>query len=143
MLKNIPSIISPDLLKILAEMGHGDEITIGDGNYPAASMGKNAQVLRYDALDVPTILDAILTLLPLDTFVPSAVFLMDTLEGVEEPPIWSVYKDILERHEYNSDIELIERFDFYEKSRQSYAVIATSESAIYANIILKKGIIVG
>ncbi len=142
MLKNIPKIISPDLLKILSEMGHGDEITIGDGNYPSASMGKQNHVLRYDTLDVPTILDAILTLFPLDTFVDSAVFLMDKPSNIEEPPIWKIYRDILKRHSYDREIGLIERFDFYARSKISYCVIASGEAAIYANIILKKGIII-
>ncbi len=141
MLKNIPKIITPELLKILSEMGHGDEITIGDGNYPAESVGMDSYVVRCDALDVPTILDAILTLFPLDTFVDDAVFLMDKPADVAEPPIWSVYRKILASHGYNKEPALIERFDFYDKSRRSYSIVATGEAAIYANIILKKGVI--
>jgi len=141
MLKNVPKIITPALLKILSEMGHGDEITIGDGNFPAASIGKSSHVIRYDALSVPRILDAVLMLFPLDTFVDSAIFLMDKPSDIEEPPIWHVYKDILKDHGYNRDIGFVERFDFYERAKKSYCIVATGESAIYANIILKKGII--
>ncbi len=139
MLKNIPSIISPELLKILCEMGHGDEIVIGDGNFPAAS---NAQrLIRMDGHNVPEILDAMLKLIPLDTYVESPVMLMQTTNGDPTPEIWATYKDIITKNNGETNISQIERFAFYERSRKAYAIIATSESALYANIILKKGVV--
>ncbi len=139
MLKNIPSIISPELLKILCEMGHGDEIVIGDGNFPAAS---NAQrLIRMDGHNVPEILDAILKLIPLDTYVESPVMLMETTNGDPTPEIWAKYEDIITENNGDTNISQIERFAFYERSRKAYAIIATSESALYANIILKKGVV--
>jgi len=142
MLKGIPSILSPELLKILMEMGHGDELVIGDGNFPAASMGQ--RLVRLDGHAVPEILDAILGLFPLDGFVESPVSLMDVVPGSDapRPPIWAVYEEIIEKHEaQNNSIELMERFAFYERAKSAYAIVATGERAIYANIILKKGVI--
>ena len=139
MLKGIPSIISPELLKILCEMGHGDEIVIGDGNFPAAS---NAQrLIRLDGHGVPEILDAVLKLIPLDTYVESPAMLMATTAGDPTPEIWAEYEEIITRNNGETNLSQIERFEFYERTRKAYAVIATSESAIYANIILKKGVI--
>ncbi|MBE6812244.1 MAG: fucose isomerase [Ruminococcaceae bacterium] len=138
MLNGIPKIISPELLKILCEMGHGDEIVIGDGNFPAAS---NAQrLVRCDGHNVPELLDAILQLMPLDTYVESPAMLMATTQGDPTPEIWAVYKDIADKYG-DYQFSEIERFAFYERTRSAYAVIATGESALYANIILKKGVI--
>lgn len=138
MLNSIPKIISPELLKILCEMGHGDEIVIGDGNFPAAS---NAQrLVRCDGHNVPELLDAILQLMPLDTYVESPAMLMATTKDDPTPEIWAVYKDIAAKYGDYKFSE-IERFAFYERTRSAYAVIATGESALYANIILKKGVI--
>ncbi len=140
MLKNISSLISPELLKILMEMGHGDELVIGDGNFPAASMAQ--RLVRADGHGVPELLDAILALYPLDTFVDAPVGLMQAVGGGQEPPIWATYRDILKKHEPESSrIEHIERFAFYDRAKQAYAILATGESALYANVILKKGVI--
>lgn len=139
MLKNIPAIISPELLKILCEMGHGDEIVIGDGNFPAASNAK--RLIRMDGHGVPEILDAILKLIPLDTYVESPAMLMATTKGDPTPEIWAKYEDIITKNNGATNISQIERFAFYERTRDAYAVIATSESALYANIILKKGVV--
>jgi len=141
MLKNIPSILSPDLLKILMEMGHGDEIDIADGNFPAAS---NAQrLVRCDGHGVPVLLDAILSLFPLDTYVDCPVALMAVLPNDPTPVIWNEYKTILMKREslVETKIDFVERFNFYERAKKAYAIIATGESAIYANILLKKGVI--
>lgn len=139
MLKGIPAIISPELLKILCEMGHGDEIVIGDGNFPAAS---NAQrLIRCDGHGVPEILDAVTKLIPLDTYVDSPAVLMATTKGDPTPVIWAEYEDIINKNNGETNISQIERFAFYERTRSAYAVIATSESALYANIILKKGVV--
>lgn len=139
MLKGIPNIISPDLLKILDEMGHGDEIVIGDGNFPAAS---NAQrLIRCDGHNVPELLDAILKLMPLDTYVDSPVMLMQTTNGDPTPEIWAEYQKIVDKNNGETKMSEIERFAFYERTKKAYAVIATSEMALYANIILKKGVV--
>lgn len=140
MLKNIPSIISPELLKVLAEMGHGDEIVIGDGNFPAAS---NANILiRCDGHGVPELLDAILTLVPLDTYVGSPVALMQITPGDDvDPVIWKEYRSIVDKHQSGVKFEEVERFAFYDRAKKAYAVIATGESALYANVILKKGVV--
>jgi L-fucose mutarotase len=138
MLKNIPSILSPDLLKILMEMGHGDEIVIADGNFPSASIAQ--KLVRLDGHNIPEILDAILKLFPLDTYVERPVGLMAVMPGDPyKPVIWDEYKRIIqESKEPFKGFENIERFAFYERAKKAYAVIATGESALYANIILKK-----
>ena len=146
MLKNIPSILSPELLKVLCEMGHSDRIVIGDGNFPAETMGKNAKVIRYDGQDIPALLDAILTVFPLDTYVDTPVCLMELMDrdkGRVETPIWDEYKAIVARHDNRGAdaVGTIERFAFYEEAKKCYAVIATGESAIYANVILQKGVV--
>ena len=140
MLKGISPILSPELLKILMEMGHGDELVIGDGNFPAAA---NAQrLVRLDGHGVPEILDAILTLFPLDTYVEAPVALMAVTPGDPTvPAIWEDYKDIIRRREGEHKIEEVERFEFYRRSREAYAILATGETALYANIILKKGVV--
>ena len=140
MLKNIPSILSPELLKILMEMGHGDYIVIGDGNFPAAT---NAQrLVRLDGHGVPEILDAILKLMPLDTYVDAPVSLMDNGDPDNRPEIWATSKEIVEKNEGDKNIGLIERFDFYDKAKNAFAIVATGETAIYANIILQKGVVI-
>lgn len=140
MLKNIPSILSPELLKILMEMGHGDYIVIGDGNFPAAT---NAQrLVRLDGHGVPEILDAILKLMPLDTYVDAPVSLMDNGDPDNRPEIWAAYKEIVEKNEGDKNIGLVERFDFYDKAKNAFAIVATGETAIYANIILQKGVVI-
>ena len=146
MLKGIPKIISPELLKALCEMGHGDTLCIADGNFPAETMGKNAIVIRADGHGVPELLDAILTLMPLDTYVEKPVSLMELVPsdvGRIETPIWDTYKEIIGKHDSRGDktVAHVERFAFYEKSKDCYVIIATGESAVYANIILQKGVI--
>lgn len=142
MLKGIPSILSPELLKILMEMGHGDEIVIGDGNFPAANYAQ--RLVRLDGHGVPEILDAILKLMPLDTFVEKPAALMEVVPGDNtKPVIWEEYKKIIDKHGNDSSkIEHIERFAFYERAKKAYAIIATGETALYANVILKKGVVV-
>ncbi len=143
MLKGIPSILSPDLLKILCEMGHGDEITIGDGNFPGCSCCP--RVIRMDGHNVPEILDAILQVFPLDIYVDHPVTLMQIVPGdAVETPIWDTYHEIVRKYDQRGEsaFESIERFTFYDRVKEkSYAVIMTSENALYANVILKKGVI--
>ena len=144
MLKGIPQIISPELLKVLCEMGHSDRIVIADGNFPAESMGKNAIVIRCDGHGVPEILDAILQLFPLDTYVDKPALLMEVMKGDNaNTPIWDTYKEIITKYDSRGKdaVGTIERFAFYEEAKKAYAIIATSEKAIYANIMLQKGVI--
>lgn len=144
MLKGIPPIISPELLKILCEMGHSDTIVIADGNFPSESVGKNAKVIRADGHGVPELLEAILKLFPLDTYVEKPVSLMQVTPGdTVETPIWDVYKDIVSKEDSRGADAFceIERFKFYEEAKKAYCVIATGETALYANIMLQKGVV--
>ncbi len=144
MLKNIPKILSPELLKVLCEMGHGDRLVISDGNFPAESMGKNAKVIRMDGHGVPELLDAILQLFPLDTYVEKPVGLMEVVPGDPvETPIWNTYFDTVQKYDARGEnaVQYIERFAFYAQAKEAYAIIATGESALYANILLQKGVV--
>ena len=144
MLKGISPLISPDLLKALAEMGHGDELVIADGNFPCHSMGKNSIVIRADGHGVPEILDAVLKLIPLDTYTEKPVALMEVVKGdtCGTPEIWGTYEEILNKYEPDHhEIDYTERFAFYERAKGAYLIIATGEKAIYANILLKKGVV--
>lgn len=144
MLKGIPSIIGPDLLKILAEMGHTAELTIGDGNFPGHTYGR--RVIRMDGHGVPAILDAILTLFPLDADTPTPLALMRPIAGsTVTTPIWDEYTRIVARHDPRGAdcFALLEKPDFYQRTRDhSEVVVMTSEPALYANIILRKGVVV-
>lgn len=141
MLKNVPPILSPELIKILMEMGHGDEIVIADSNFPCYTT--NSRVIRMDGNGGNAVLEAIVSLLPLDDYAEDNVFLMDVLEGDNvKTPIWDEYKKTLNLYEGEAvRIKFLERFAFYERAKTAYAVVATSEEALYANIILKKGVI--
>ncbi len=144
MLKNIPKILSPELLKVLCEMGHSDRIVIADANFPAETMGKDAIVIRADGHKATDLLDAILTVFPLDTYVDSPVMLMQVMAGDNvETPIWDEYKKIVAKHDDRGADAFgeYERFEFYEQAKNCYAIIATGESALYANLILQKGVI--
>lgn len=140
MLKNIPPILSPELLKVLDEMGHGDEIIIADGNFPCNGMNDN--VIRLDGHGCCEVLEALLKVLPLDPYQQNA-YLMEVVPGdTVETPIWAEYEKIAKKGDPNfKDFGSIERFAFYERAKKAYAVIATSEKALYANILLKKGIV--
>ncbi len=144
MLKGIPAILSPELLKVLCEMGHSDELTIGDGNYPGHTFGK--KVIRLDGHGVPEVLDAILQVFPLDNYVDHPVALMSVVKGdTAKTPIWNTYKEIVAKHDSRgiTCFEEIDRFEFYERTKEkSTVVIMTGETAVYANIILKKGVII-
>jgi L-fucose mutarotase len=145
MLKGIPQILSPELLKVLCEMGHSDRLVISDGNFPAESMGKNAIVIRCDGHGVPELLDAILQVFPLDSYVENPVNLMEVMPGDDvETPIWDTYKDIIKKYDSRGDAAVghIERFQFYEEAKTAYAIIATGEQALYANVMLQKGVVV-
>ena len=142
MLKGVSKIVSPELVKVLCEMGHGDEIVIADGNFPSENFGK--RVIRADGISGTAMLDACLALIPLDTYSDPNFILMQLMDrdvGKIDPVIWEEYKAIAEKHDTNVRVGNIDRFEFYERAKNAYAVIATGEAAVYANIILKKGVI--
>lgn len=141
MLKNVSKIISPDLLKILCEMGHGDEIVIADGNFPSAA---NANILiRADGISACDMLDAVLELFPLDQYDSNNFVLMQKCEGdTADTDIWNEYAEILKKYEPEAEISFEERFAYYERAEKAYAIIATGEEKQYANVILKKGCII-
>ena len=146
MLKGIPEVLSPQLLKVLAEMGHSDVIMLADGNFPCESIGKDAVVVRADGLNVPELLDAILTLMPLDDFVEKPVTLMEVAKtdpNPQEPVIWQTIRDIVAKHDErgNDAIGFVERFDFYDLTKKAYAIISTSEKATYACVLMQKGVV--
>jgi len=142
MLKGIPNVISPQFMKVLMEMGHGDEIVISDGNFPASTFAK--RLVRCDGHAVPEVLEAVLKFLPLDIYVENPVALMSVVPGDDvKPTIWEEYRSVIKASgEPFDDFEFEERFAFYERAKKAFAVVATSETALYANIILKKGVVV-
>lgn len=145
MLKGIPKILSPELLKVLCEMGHSDRLIIADGNFPAESMGANAKVIRMDGHGTVDVLKAILEVFPLDTYVENPVNLMEVMPGDNvETPIWDEYKQVVQSFDERGESAIghIERFAFYEEAKKVYAIIATGEGALYANILLQKGVVV-
>jgi len=144
MLKGIPKLLSPELLKVLCEMGHSDRIVIADGNFPSESVGRDSKVIRCDGHGTAELLDAILQLFPLDTYVEKPVNLMRVMDGDNvETPIWDTYNQIIEKYHERGEaaVGTIERFAFYEEAKKAYAIIATGEGALYANIMLQKGVV--
>jgi len=141
MLKNIPSVLSPFFMKILMEMGHGDELCIADGNFPAASLAQ--RLVRLDGHGIPPIIDAVMRFFPLDHRVERAVYLMEVPSNRgPRPSIWQEYDRIICTHEPAfSEFEHLERYEYYRRAERCYAIAATSEAALFANIILKKGVI--
>lgn len=140
MLIGIPDIISPELLKILSEMGHGDEIVLADANFPAASNSK--RLVRADGIEIPKLLSAILELVPLDQYDEEHFILMKKCDGDNaDVSVWEEYKEIAEEKSNNCKFTYCERFDYYERAKNAYAIVATGEKRQYANIILKKGCI--
>lgn len=138
MLKGISPDISPDLLKVLAEMGHGDEIVFSDAHFPAHQFGKDcAYVLRADGLKADRLLAAIKPLFELDSYsIP--VVMMDAVPGDSlDPAVEAAYRKALD---YDGKIEKMERFAFYERAKKVYAIVLTGETRKYGNVILKKGV---
>ena len=153
MLKGISQILTPELLKILMEMGHGDELVIGDGNFPAASTAKraNAALVRCDGQNAGEILQAILQFFPLDQYAQAdegnaavmAVTEQDR-QKIVRPPCWAQYEAIIRECGEGASfcgLTQLERFAFYRRAQNAYAVVSSGDSAIYANIILKKGVV--
>jgi L-fucose mutarotase len=140
MLKNIPPILSPDLLHALRAMGHGDEIVIVDANFPAESSGP--PVIRLDGLLATDVADAVLSLMPLDTFVDEQAFAMEVVDNPKKRE--QTHKDfdkLVKKHEPGMKLSLLERFAFYERAAQAFVIVQTGERRLYGNILLKKGII--
>ena len=147
MLKNVPAILSPELLKVLSEMGHSDRICIGDGNFPGSSMAKagGAIFLRADGHGIPELLDAILQVFPLDAYVETPAMLMEKMERDKDLviPVWDEYKNVIAKYDERGEkaVGSYERFEFYEEAKKCYCILQSGETAIYANIILPKGVI--
>ena len=141
MLRNIPSILSPDLLHALRAMGHGDDIVIADANFPAESIGPKC--IRLDGISASDVLRAVLTLMPLDTFVDDPALTMQVVGDPDSIPeaVADFQKIIEETADNPAKIATLERFAFYERSSKAYAVIQTGEARLYGNIILKKGVV--
>ena len=141
MLKGIPSVLTPELLKIMMEMGHGDELLICDGNYP--KLGCPERCVRLDGHGIPEILDAVLRFFPLDAYVEHPAVLMAVLpDDPYKPEIWEVYREIGRKHEKDGLRETaVQKTEFYPRGAKCYACIATGETALYANVILKKGVV--
>jgi L-fucose mutarotase len=140
MLKNIPPILGPELLQVLRAMGHGDELVIADANFPASSVGP--RVLRVDGVDAIQLADAVLTLMPLDEFVPEQAFVMQVVgDPTARPPIFAEFEKVIAKHDAKAKMGTIERFAFYERAAKGFAVVQSGENRLYGNIILKKGII--
>ena len=140
MLKGIDPILGPDLLHAIRAMGHGDEIAIADANFPATSNAK--RLIRLDCVDAVHVADAILALMPLDTFVDNAAFVMQVVgKPKEAPPIYGLFQAAIDKHAKGFKIGRIERFKFYERAQRCFAIVATGERRLYGNLILTKGIL--
>lgn len=140
MLKGIPPILGPDLLYILRAMGHGDEIAIVDANYPGDSAGP--QLVRLDGISATDVLDAILTVMPLDTFVDEQAFGMEVVgDPKKREATHKEFDKLIKKHEPGMKLAMLERFAFYERVHGAYAVIQTGERRLYGNVLLKKGIV--
>ncbi|SIQ46577.1 L-fucose mutarotase [Rhizobium sp. RU35A] len=138
MLKTIHPLLTGDLLAILAEMGHGDEIVITDANFPAVAVAE--RLVQMPGIDACAVLEAILSLLPLDDFVDFPAAVMD-VPG-ERPAIYAEFETLIERAEHRRiDLQPIDRFAFYDRSKTAFAVVSTGERRLYGNIILKKGVV--
>ncbi|MGF9758416.1 RbsD/FucU family protein [Microvirga sp. 0TCS3.31] len=141
MLKNIDPLLSPDLLMVLRSMGHGDDIAIVDANFPAAAMAR--RLVRLDGLTATDVTNAILSVMPLDDFVPEAAWRMEVVGDPQaEQPIFGEFRAIMARQEgSNFRLASLERFAFYEQAKAAYAIVSTGERRLYGNIILKKGVV--
>ncbi|MBR2925614.1 MAG: fucose isomerase [Clostridia bacterium] len=144
MLKGISPVVSPELLKIIAEMGHGDELVISDGNFPGASVGQ--RVVRADGHDGAAMMQGIIDLFPLDDFVEAPLAVMEVPDGMfpgNEAPIWAEFRKIADTDLPTAKFEFMEHDAFIDRCRKAYCVVQTGEKALYANIILRKGVVRG
>ena len=140
MLKGISPLISPELLEVMARMGHGDEIVLADAHFPGESF--NDRVIRADGLRIPDLLGAILPLFELDSYVLHPLVMMAPVEGdTLDPKVEKAYMERIKETNPNvNPIDRIDRFEFYERTKSAFAVVMTGETAKYGNIILKKGV---
>ena len=140
MLVGISPVLSPELLSTLYRMGHGDEIVLADAHFPGETMGRRC--LRADGLGVPDLLDGILPLFALDTYVDAPAAMMAAVPGDQlDPAVETAYRAAIDRHQPDTPpIARLERFAFYDRAREAFAVLMTGETAKYGNIILKKGV---
>ncbi len=139
MLKGIAPCISPELLKTLAEMGHGDEIVLADAHFPGHSM--NARVLRADGLGIATLLDGIIPIFELDSYAPPLAMMAAVTGDRLDPKVEAAYLKAIRKHVPGVKVpERVERFAFYERAKKAFAVVMTGETAKYGNLILKKGV---
>lgn len=147
MLLGIPKLLSPEIIATLCEMGHSDVIVIGDANFPGKRFATEGgcKFLRADGLSGTALLEAILSVIPCDTYTEHPVKLMQTMDCDRDLkiPIWDEYKKIVAEHDSRGDkaIGFVDRFDFYEQAKQSYCIIQSGEEAIYANVMIQKGVI--
>ena len=142
MLKGISPLLSPALLAVLSEMGHGDEIVLADANFPAASVSEGHRLIRADGIGIADLLSAILPLFPLDQYDPENFILMEVVPGDPcFPVIWDEFRSVLGKHEPEAVPTMLERHTYYERAKKAFAVVATGERAQYANVILKKGVV--
>ena len=140
MLFGIDPILGPDLLHALRAMGHGDELAIVDANYPALS--KARRLVRLDGVDAVHVLDAVLSLMPLDDFVDCAAFTMQPVDDpTAVPPVCRQFRQVVEKRASGFKVESMERFAFYDRAEKTFVTIASGERRLYGNIILKKGVI--
>ena len=139
MLRRIPACISPDLMHAIMSMGHGDEIVFADGDFPAATYSR--RLIRADGHRVVTLLEAMLPFFPVDTFVEKPILTMDASDwSEEEPPSYHDFRNVIKRHDGRfKDFGYLKRFDFYDRARHAFAVVATSEPE--GNLLLTKGCI--
>jgi L-fucose mutarotase len=141
MLKLVSPAISPELMAVMMQMGHGDELILADANFPADSHAQ--RIVRADGIDLETLLPAILKFFPIDTFVAEQALVMQPVgSNVAEPEIWAMFRKELKAAE-RRDVPLtpVERFAFYDRAREAYAIVSTGSRAFYSNIILKKGVV--
>ncbi len=139
MLQGINKLLTGDILKVLCDMGHGEELVIADANFPAETMAK--RLIRVPGVDGGQLLEAILPVFPLDTYVEAPVLVMDLTDGdkrtgMKEPEVWQVYRELS-----GQTLGMVERFAFYERTKKAYAVIQTGEERQYGNLLLVKGVV--
>ena len=142
MLKGISPVISPELLKILAEMGHGDELVLADGNFPGTSIGKRC--VRCDGHGCAEVMRAVLQIFPLDDFVTSPLAVMEVPDGMfpgNQAPIWQAFRKAADTDLPTAQFEMMEHDAFMERAKRAYAVVQTGETALYGNIIIRKGVV--
>jgi len=144
MLKGISPVISPELLKIIAEMGHGDELVISDGNFPGASVGQ--RLVRLDGHGGAEVMQGVIDLFPLDDFVQKPLAVMEVPAGMfpnDQAPIWQEFRRIADQDMPAAEFDFMEHDAFIDRCRKAYCVVQTGEKALYAKIILRKGVVRG